>query len=760
MLSHPEIEKDAGRIMSIHTKIGILLFCAAVGIASAGIYAQHRITLPGFISLEQDEAVKNIQRVIAATDNEIEYLCSTCKDWSSWDDTYDFIQSADQKYIEANLQIDTFENNRLNLIYFCNDEGRVIWGEMRNEFSGDVVGVRQFPINALPETHPLLIRHPLKKKSEEIKGIFMTDLGPMLVAAHPILQSNHQGPSRGTLIMGRLIDDGLAENMARQTMVDYRLLPINGDFMTPSIKATIARINEDNPYLIEAVDAKQLQAHALVSDITGHPALLLSLTLPREISARGQKTVRIGIYLIIIASTIFFILIFFSLKRLVMSPLARLTTHALAVRRTGDYSIRARMHRNDEIGILAREFDTLLSNIEQTTLKLKQTNQELEKDMALRMETLATLRESEERFRAILDQAVDEVFLHDAEGRFRMVNREACQRLDYDRSELLQLTMADIDPDFKQCGGKEIWSQIEKNTPALFEARHRRRDGSLFPVEISLSPVQYRGEALILAIARDISDRKQLETQLQYAHKMDAVRTLTAGIAHNFNNILAIIMGSAELIDQSLPADHPARARLNHIETAVSRAKDIVWQLIHFSHQAIEETDPIDIDKVIAEAVDLKKPSTPENITVQTLFETNCPPAACNPDQARLMISNLWENAVEAMADKGGMLEVRVENIVLNNPLHGMDPSPLNPGRYVRITVADTGRGIDPTHLNKIFDPYFTTKDFVYGAGMGLAIVHGIVKANGGAIGVNSTPGKGTRVRVFFPALVEGGKFS
>ncbi len=164
MLSHPEIEKDAGRIMSIHTKIGILLFCAAVGIASAGIYAQHRITLPGFISLEQDEAVKNIQRVIAATDNEIEYLCSTCKDWSSWDDTYDFIQSADQKYIEANLQIDTFENNRLNLIYFCNDEGRVIWGEMRNEFSGDVVGVRQFPINALPETHPLLIRHPLKKK--------------------------------------------------------------------------------------------------------------------------------------------------------------------------------------------------------------------------------------------------------------------------------------------------------------------------------------------------------------------------------------------------------------------------------------------------------------------------------------------------------------------------------------------------------------------------------------------------------------------
>lgn len=737
--------------MSIHTKIGILLFCAVVGIASAGIYAQHRITLPGFLSLERDGAVKDVERVVAAIENEIQYLYSTCKDWASWNDSYDFIQSADRKYIEANLQTDTFANNRLNLIYFCDTQGRVIWGEMRATTTGPVIGIRQFPVNALPQTHPLLVRHHGQKPAKEIKGIFMTDSGPMLVAALPILQSNHEGPSRGTLIMGRLMDDGLTKTLVRQTMVDYRILPINGDLITPSIKTTIHRINNDNPYLIEPLDENQLQAHAVITDITGNPGLLLSLSLPREISARGLETIRIGIYLIIIASVAFFILVFFSLKRLMMSPLARLTAHALNVRRTGDYSVRARMNRNDEIGILAREFDTLLSNIEQTTRKLKQTNQDLEKDMALRMETLATLRESDERFRAILDQAVDEVFLHDTEGRFRMVNRVACQRLGYDRAELLQMTVADIDPDFAQHGDREIWLQIEKKAPELFESRHRRRDGSLFPVEISLSPVQYRGETLILAIARDISDRRQLETRLRYAHKMDAVRTLTAGIAHNFNNILAIIMGSTELIEQSLPADHPSRTRLVHIQTAVARARDIVWQLIHFSHQTIEETDPIDIEKVIADAVALKKTTTPENITVQTLFETDCPPAACNPDQVRLMMSNLWENAVEAMADKGGMLEVRVENIVLNKPAQDMDPT-LKPGRYVRIAVADTGRGIDPAHLDNIFDPYFTTKDFAYGAGMGLAIVHGIVKANGGAIGVNSTAGKGTRITIYFPA--------
>ncbi len=739
--------------MSIHIKIGILLFFAAVGIASGGIYAQHRITLPGFLSIERNEAIKNIQRVTAAIDNEIEQLCSTCRDWAFWDDTYDFIQSRDQTYIKSNLQIDTFEINRLNLIYFCDAQGRVVWGQMRETFTGPTLSTRQFPMNELPQTHPLLVRHLGEKDPKDIKGIFMTAFGPMLVAALPILQSDLEGPSRGTLIMGRLLDTGLTETLIRQTRVDYKILVVTGETLTSDIRNILDRIDNDTPYLMEPVDEKQLQAHAVITDVAGNPGLLLTLSLPREISARGIETIRIGIYLIIIASIAFFILVFFSLKRLVASPLSRLTAHALAARRTGDYSVRFRLTRNDEIGILSREFDTLLSNIEQTTRKLKQANQKLEQDIALRMETLTTLQESEERFRTILNQAVDAVFLVDLDGRFRMVNRVACERLGYDRHELLELSVSDIDPDCEnRCDRKKIRHHIDKKSPEIFETRHRRKDGAIFPVEISLSPVQFRGETILLTIARDITDRKLIENRLRYANKMDAVRTLTAGIAHNFNNILAIIMGNTELIEQSIPEDHPARTRLSHIETAVSRARDIVWQLLYFSHHAAEETDPIDIGKVITEAVQSKKPSTPENIAVQTVFETDCPPVPGNPDQVRLMMSNLWENAVEAMADKGGMLEIRVENLILNKQMPDPD---LKPGRYVRITVADTGRGIDPANLGSIFDPYFTTKDFAYGAGMGLAIVHGIVKGNGGAISVTSAPDRGTRVSIYFPVCNE-----
>lgn len=739
--------------MSIHFKIGLLLFCAVVGIASAGIYAQHRITLPGFLALEQDETVKDIQRVVAVIENEIDYLDITCLDWAARNDTYAFIQSSDPDYIKANLQIDTFENNRLNLIYLCDIQGRVVWGEMRAASSGEMIGARQFPTNTLPRMHPFLVHSTAEKNPKGLKGIFMTDHGPMLIAARPILKSNHEGPARGTLIMGRCIEHGLNEDLIQRVMVDFRILPINKDSMTPSAKSIVGRITADTPYLIIPVDVNQLQAHTVMPDITGQAGLLLSLSLPREISARGRDTMRIGIYLIIIASIAFFLLVFVSMKRLVMSPLARLTAHALAARRTCDYSTRVRIHRNDEIGILAREFDTLLANIEQTTKKLKQTNQELERDMALREEATAALLESEQRFRAMLDQAVDAIFVVDMDARFRMVNRVACERLGYERYELLRMKVPDIDPDFEKRGDKEkIWMNIERKKPPLFEARHRRKDGGLLPVEVSLSPFQYQDETLILAITRDITDRKQLEHRLRYIHKMDAVRTLTAGIAHNFNNILAVIMGSAELVEQSIPDDHPARLRLKNIETAVARARDIVWQLIHFSHQDVDEGNLVDINKVITDTVDSQKTSTPANITVQAVIEDDCPPVHGNSDQIRLMLSNLWENAVEAMTDRGGTLEVRLENILLDSPISDKDPD-MKPGRYLRLTVGDNGRGIDPAHLDNVFDPYFTTKDFAYGAGMGLAIVHGIVKGNGGAISVSSHSGRGTRVRIFFPVI-------
>jgi PAS domain S-box-containing protein len=736
--------------MSIHSKIGILLFFAVVGIAAAGIYAQHQIALPGYLDLEREEAIKDIQRLVAAIDNQIEHLSSICLDWASWDDTYAFIESRDADYIATNLLIDTFENNRLNLIYFYDLQHQVVWGEIRDIHTGAALNVRQFPSNALPKTHPVSADQHAGQKIR--KGMLTTDHGPMLVAACPILKSDHEGPSRGMLIMGRFIDEELLQVLSGLTLVDYRIEVINDDTpLPPSTKDIIARIDDATPYVIVPVDSKQLMAYSILPDISGNPGLLLSLSLKREISSRGNETIRIGIYLIILASIIFFVLVLVSLNRLVISPMKRLTAHALNVRRNGDYSVRLRINRSDEIGILSREFDALLADIEQSTRKLTQANQNLEADMTLRMKALSALQESEERFRAMLDQAIDAMYLLDMEGKFRMVNRVACEGLGYHRSELLQMSVPDIDPDSEKRGDKEnIWVRLEEK-PALLETRHQRKDGSFFPVEVSLSAFQYQDETLLLAIARDITDRKQLENRLRYTQKREAIRTLTAGIAHNFNNILAVIMGNTELAEQSLPVEHPARTRLKHIEVAVTRARDIVWQLIHFSHQAMEESKPVDIQNAVAETMKIKKSSLPANIVVQTIIEDNRHLIQITPEQIRLIISNLWDNAVDAMTDHGGRLEVRVENIVLESPLSDMDRE-MKPGNYLRISMTDTGRGIDPAHLDSIFDPYFTTKDFAYGAGMGLAIVQGIVQGNGGSITVNSTPGQGTRVCVFFPA--------
>ena len=253
-------------------------------------------------------------------------------------------------------------------------------------------------------------------------------------------------------------------------------------------------------------------------------------------------------------------------------------------------------------------------------------------------------------------------------------------------------------------------------------------------------------------IFQDITARKRMEVQLQQSQKMEAVGTLAGGIAHDFNNILAIILGNAQLASDDVPGSNPASEFLKEIYKASIRAKDMVRQLLSFSRKTDEENMPLDLAFTIKESMKMLRPAIPSSIE----FKQHITNDVCNilgdVSQINQIVMNLAINAADAMSEEGGVLEVTLENIILQEEKACFDWV-VSPGHYVRLTMRDTGEGIAPEIMDRIFEPYYTTKEVGKGTGMGLPVIYGIVKRYGGGILVESELGKGTIFEIYFPAL-------
>jgi len=376
------------------------------------------------------------------------------------------------------------------------------------------------------------------------------------------------------------------------------------------------------------------------------------------------------------------------------------------------------------------------------------------RDVTERKTMEQALKESEENLRVIFDTVYSGVILVDAAGIITFANRRMAEMFGLDIEELIGSSYTEHVHETQSKEGEQMMFQlIQGDIDHVFlERLYRKKDGTVFWGHLSGSRLCHLDGSFssLVGVITDISERKRLEDQLQQAHKMEAISTLTGGIAHDYNNLLAIIMGNLSMAREEMEPHSVIAGLLHEMEKASSKARDLTHQLMTLSRGGHPMKERGSIESLLKEI--LLEVKAHEGIEYTLSIQDDLWPVEYDSRQMHFAISNILINAVESMPQRG-TITIQVENQVIVDKSND-SAVPLNNGKYVRISIKDEGRGIPKKHLNKIFDPYFSTKERgeQKGMGMGLTTAYAVVQKHDGNIMVNSTTGVGTIVTIYLPA--------
>ena len=373
------------------------------------------------------------------------------------------------------------------------------------------------------------------------------------------------------------------------------------------------------------------------------------------------------------------------------------------------------------------------------------------RDITERTRIEDALKQSEEKYRIVLEANPDPVVVYDMEGKVTYFNMAFTNVFGWTLEECFGKSMdvfvpTDAWPKTKMMINKVLSGE---NFSGI-ETRRYTKEGNIIPVGISGAIYRDKnGNPLGSVInLRDISEQKELEIQFQQAQKMDAIGTLAGGIAHDFNNLLMGIQGCTSLMSFDIDSNHPNFEYLNRIENYIKNAASLTKQLLGFARRGKYEIKPTDVNDIVNESSEMFG-RTKKEITIHKKFDPDIWTVEVDQPQIEQVLLNLYVNALQAMSGTGD-LYLQTENIILND--NDVKPYKVNPGKYVKISVTDTGVGIDETIQHRIFDPFFTTKEVSRGTGLGLASVYGIIKNHSGIINAKSKKGEGATFNIFLPA--------
>jgi PAS domain S-box-containing protein len=371
------------------------------------------IVLSSFAELEEQHARQNVERALGALSDNLAALDTIVFDWAAWDDTYVFIEDANEDYIQSNLVDETFTGFKLNLMLFVNPSGQTIFGKGFDLYNEEEASVPESLAEHLADD-ALLLRHPDTESS--VVGIVSLPEGPMLVVSRPILTSEEKGPIRGALVMGRYLDSAESEHLAEITRLSLTLHRFDDSQMPLDFQTARSSLSEEAPILVHPLSAESVAGYALLKDIYGEPSLILRVDMPRDIYAQGQASMLYLLFSLSVVGLVFGVVASLLMDRMVLSRLARLSSDVNSIGASADLSTRVLMTGDDELSSLADTINEMLAALEQAQ---------------------SGLQESERRVRDVTRTTGDWIWEMDTEGRYTYVSPVVEQILGYTPEEVL-----------------------------------------------------------------------------------------------------------------------------------------------------------------------------------------------------------------------------------------------------------------------------------------------------------------------------------
>ncbi|MGM0453764.1 MAG: PAS domain-containing hybrid sensor histidine kinase/response regulator [Thermodesulfobacteriota bacterium] len=361
------------------------------------------------------------------------------------------------------------------------------------------------------------------------------------------------------------------------------------------------------------------------------------------------------------------------------------------------------------------------------------------------------LRASEIKFRHLFSLSPEPITVSDLTGRIYEVNEKFCRLTGYSRRRVIGKTALDLG------FTPEKWQQIihaltTEGEVAGHEIDFYAENQQKHHMLIFAKLIEIKDEFVVLSVLHDITEQRRLEDRLRESQKLEAIGTLAGGIAHDFNNILSAILGYVELSMLKTDRNHKVFSYLDQVLKAANRAKDLVRQILSVSRQSEQQNKPVHVQPVVEDVLKLMRASLPSSVEIREQIDRQTGPIMADTGQIHQVLMNLCTNAGQSMNEGGGTLTVGLDTVKIG-PADISPDFDISPGAYARITVCDTGHGMSADVEKRIFDPYFTTKVKGMGTGLGLAVVQGIVKKQGGTVTVSSKIGEGTEFAIYLPII-------
>jgi PAS domain S-box-containing protein len=468
--------------MTLRRKV-LLIIGLGLGLSIFAIFVStHSFLLQNSRKQEQAAVILDIKRAELAVAGRLNELARIGGDYAHWDDTYRFIDDRNEKYIRNNIIGSTFANLRVNLFIFLDRGGRLVLAQ-----AFDLNQEQQLPppvelLAQLKPGNPLLA---FSDPASSNKGIINTAAGPMLIIAVPILTSELKGPANGTLLIGRYLDKALIKQFSEQIQVNLVLSPPN--------PALLERLQQEK-YLITPLDAERVGGFALLPDIYGKPAVLLEVVAPRDIYRQGQQTIITFAVMILVIGLLVVIFALFILERIILAPLATLSSEVVRISRRGNPAARLKAAGRDELAVLAQQINQALDAL--TVAEQKKS-------------------ESEKKFEKLFSSLPEAIYLEQLDGTIIDCNPAACQMTGYAREELLELKSYDlVPPEVARIFPRLVEQTLSAGGFSL-EGVNKRKDGTLFPVEVSTKPLDLSGAKLLIVVVREITEQKRTAEKLQ-----------------------------------------------------------------------------------------------------------------------------------------------------------------------------------------------------------------------------------------------------